>query len=232
MNKVLKRVLKILLIVLGFLLIVVLAGAFYFNGAFLSFGLKQSRTDSEIVEIQTNGYYFRDLNRNGSLDAYEDARLSIADRAEDLLGRLSLEEKVNLLKGSGIKSLLSMDYPVLQIPGAAGTIEPVYRLGIPRVYLADGPAGLRMAPIREDSDKTYYATAFPIATLLASTWNMDLVESVGKAMGNEALEYGVDVLLSPGANIQRNPLCGRNFEYYSGIKNTVILPDKIISSSQ
>ena len=112
MNKVLKRILKILLIVLGFLLIVVLAGAFYFNGAFLSFGLKQSQPDSDIAEIQADGFSFRDLNRNGSLDAYEDARLSIADRAEDLLGRLSLEEKVNLLKGSGIKSLLSMDYPV------------------------------------------------------------------------------------------------------------------------
>lgn len=215
MNIILKRVLKILLIVLGFLFIVVLVGAFYIKGALFSFGLKQSRPDSEIVEIQTNGYYFRDLNRNGSLDAYEDNRLSLADRAEDLLVRLTMEEKVNLLKGSGIKSLVSMEDPDLLVPGAAGTIEPIHRLGIPRVYLADGPAGLRIAPEREDSDKTYYATAFPIATLLASTWNVDLVQNVGQAMGNEALEYGVDVLLAPGANIHRNPLCGRNFEYYS-----------------
>jgi len=215
MNRVLKRVLKISLIVLGFLLVVVLVGAFYINGALFSFGLKQSPPDSDIVEIQADGFYFRDLNRNGSLDAYEDTRLSIADRAEDLLTRLSLEEKVNLLKGSGLKSMVSMEDPELLVPGAAGTIEPIHRLGIPRVYLADGPAGLRITPVREDSDKTYYATAFPIATLLASTWNVDLVERVGQAMGNEALEYGVDVILAPGANIHRNPLCGRNFEYYS-----------------
>ena len=215
MNRVLKRVLKISLIVLGFLLVVVLVGAFYINGALFSFGLKQSPPDSDIVEIQADGFYFRDLNRNGSLDAYEDTRLSIADRAEDLLARLSLEEKVNLLKGSGLKSMVSMEDPELLVPGAAGTIEPIHRLGIPRVYLADGPAGLRITPVREDSDKTYYATAFPIATLLASTWNVDLVERVGQAMGNEALEYGVDVILAPGANIHRNPLCGRNFEYYS-----------------
>ncbi|MGA9238009.1 glycoside hydrolase family 3 protein, partial [Robiginitalea sp.] len=215
MNKVLKRVLKILLIVLGLLFVVVLIGAFYINGALFSFGLKQSKPDSDIVEIQVNGNSFRDLNRNGSLDPYEDTRLSIADRAEDLLTRLTLEEKVNLLKGSGIKSLVSMEDPDLLVPGAAGTTEPIHRLGIPRIYLADGPAGLRIAPVREDSDKTYYATAFPIATLLASTWNVDLVESVGQSMGNEALEYGLDVLLAPGANIHRNPLCGRNFEYYS-----------------
>jgi beta-glucosidase len=215
MNKVLKRVLKISLIVLGILLVVVLVGAFYINGALFSFGLKQSPPDSDIVEIQADGFYFRDLNRNGSLDAYEDTRLSIADRAEDLLTRLSLEEKVNLLKGSGLKSMVSMEDPELLVPGAAGTIEPIHRLGIPRVYLADGPAGLRITPVRKDSDKTFYATAFPIATLLASTWNVDLVERVGQAMGNEALEYGVDVILAPGANIHRNPLCGRNFEYYS-----------------
>ena len=138
---------------------------------------------------------------------------------EEVMAKLSLEDKAHFVIGTGMQGF-SGDEAVIGatknlVPGAAGTTYPLDSLGIPAIVLADGPAGLRIDPTREGDSATYYCTHFPIGTLLASTWNTQLVEEVGTAMGQEVKEYGADVLLAPALNIMRNPLCGRNFEYYS-----------------
>ncbi len=139
------------------------------------------------------------------------------DNIDQVLAAMTLQEKATLLVGgaraatvNGVTSGMAH-----QVPGAAGNTRPVERLGIPGTVLADGPAGLRISPTREGVSQTFYCTGFPVGTLLASSWDTALVEEVTAAMGNEVHEYGVDVLLAPGMNIHRNPLCGRNFEYFS-----------------
>ncbi len=212
MKKVLRVSLKILGVIVLLTVLAGLGGWWYLSSNFISFE-KNYTEKNKIKELTIDGYTFLDRNGNGELDIYEDDRKSTDERVEDILSQMTLEEKIHLLKGSGIGSALGMGNTA--VPGAVGTIVPTPRLGIPTIYLSDGPAGLRIEPRREGEDRTYYCTAFPIGTLLSSTWNTNLVKEVGAAMGTEAKEYGIDVILGPGVNIHRHPLCGRNFEYYS-----------------
>mgnify|MGYP000686892486 CR=1 FL=1 len=132
---------------------------------------------------------------------------------DEIVSKMTLEEKAMFVVGKGV--LGRFGNPPSRVPGAAGETRAIERLGIPSAVFADGPAGLRINPIREGDERTYYATAFPVAVMLASTWNREVLEAVGRAVGEEVREYGVDILLAPAMNIHRNPLCGRNFEYYS-----------------
>jgi len=131
-----------------------------------------------------------------------------SDPIEEILKNMSVREKARLVVGDKIERL--------EILGAAGsTTGSLKHYGIPEIILADGPAGLRITPKRPFDKNEYICTAFPVASHLASSWDVDLVEKVGRAMGNEVYKYGADILLAPALNIHRDPLCGRNFEYYS-----------------
>ena len=119
---------------------------------------------------------------------------------ESLVGELTLEEKAALCSG------ISM-----------WETTPIKRLGIPSIFMADGPHGLRKE--REDSKgmfkESHPATCFPTAVTLAASWDPELVAEVGRAIAEECLDQGVAMILGPGVNIKRTPLCGRNFEYFS-----------------
>ena len=139
------------------------------------------------------------------------------DNIDEVLAAMTLEEKATLLVGGARAQIVNgvTSGVAAQVPGAAGNTRPIERLGIPGTVLADGPAGLRIQPTRQGTSQTFYCTGFPVGTLLASSWDTALVEQVTTARGQAGHEYGVDVLLAPGMNIHRNPLCGRNFEYFS-----------------
>ena len=141
-----------------------------------------------------------------------------ADNINAVLQAMTLQEKARLLVGSArdfFGETAVVGGSADRVPGAAGSTAAIPRLGIPATMLTDGPAGVRINPTRKGTTQTFYATGFPIGSCLASSWNQELLRRVGVAIGEETMEYGCDVILGPGLNLHRNPLCGRNFEYFS-----------------
>lgn len=120
-----------------------------------------------------------------------------SSRARELVGRMTLEEKASLASGRDFWST-----------------KPIERLGLPSIFMTDGPHGLRKASGAAIAESVP-ATCFPTASALASTWNVDLLREVGAALGDECQANDVQILLGPGVNMKRSPLGGRNFEYYS-----------------
>ena len=122
--------------------------------------------------------------------------------SEKIIDKLTLKEKASLLVGYSNMSTLAIDSK-----------------GVRSIEMSDGPSGLRLEQLNDDAlnniSKALPATCFPVGVTLASTWNLDLAKQMGIAIGEECVNFGVNVLLAPAVNIQRNPLCGRNFEYLS-----------------
>lgn len=140
-------------------------------------------------------------------------------RIEEVIAAMTPAEKVGLSVGDG-KFLPSVDIKTIEqgtgiIIANQNTKRVLPQLNIWSSALTDGPSGVNRDPHPAGSTEYTYSTAFPTSTCLAATWNSALVEKAGKALGQEVLEYGYDVILMPALNLHRNPKCGRNFEYYS-----------------
>lgn len=129
---------------------------------------------------------------------------------DDVVNAMSIEEKCHLVLGCGMHF-----NDEAKFPGTAGSTYAVPRLGIPATYCADSQQGLRMNANRDWDHHDYYPTDFVASMTLASTWDREAAFKVGKGIGNEVREFGLDWILSPAMNLIRNPLCGRNHEYYS-----------------
>jgi beta-glucosidase len=136
-----------------------------------------------------------------AMPAYKDPHLSVEKRVEDLLGRMTLEEKAAMLAGAGWMET-----------------EPNVRLGIPSIKMADGPLGVRswhaLSAITNVEPEKITSTAFPAGIAMAATWDHELVEREGRAIGQQVKALGRDMILAPTVNIARVPLWGRNFEGY------------------
>ena len=120
---------------------------------------------------------------------------------KSIISKLTLEEKAALLQGATV-----------------WTSYPVKRLGVPAMFMSDGPVGLRKQAGEGDHlgiNASVPATCFPTAATMANSWDVELGEALGRALGKEAAANDVHVVLGPGLNIKRSPLCGRNFEYFS-----------------
>ncbi len=118
---------------------------------------------------------------------------------ESIIADMALDEKAALCTGA-----------------SAWSTTPIERLGVPEMIVSDGPHGVRRVPdVNAMAQRSLPATCFPTASCLASTWDVNLIEQMGNALGEECVALNVDVLLGPGANMKRSPLGGRNFEYFS-----------------
>ncbi|BCZ48953.1 beta-glucosidase [Clostridium gelidum] len=175
-------------------------------------------TDEEIGKLSRDGSYKQEIKK---VDVKENAKLldvyNNKITMEQFVAGMSNDELAEIVNGVGMTASEANDQAK---KGAAGQTTGKYyeKYGIPEIILTDGPAGIRISQSYEDKDKNkhyQYCTAWPIGSDLAQTWNTDVVKSVGKAIGEEMLEYGMTLWLAPGMNIHKNPLCGRNFEYYS-----------------
>ena len=133
-----------------------------------------------------------------------------AGNIDEIVKAMTLEEKCHFVLGTG------MHYnDDDKFPGTAGSTFGVERLGIPETYCADSQQGLRMNAKRTWDHRDYYPTDFVASPTLASTWDREAAFKIGQGIGNEVREFGLDWILAPAMNLIRNPLCGRNHEYYS-----------------
>ena len=185
---------------------------------------RNTKASTEAYETTVLSGYEETLE---TVPAYDGVMLADVARGEitmeEFVANLTAAEMSDIVEGTGMMGMGSSE-PMIgaqsnAVSGAAGETTPNYFTahGIPDIVLSDGPAGIRINQSYTADGVTYYqfCTAFPIGTMIAQTWDPEVMRLFGETLGGEMVEYGVTLWLAPGMNIHRNPLCGRNFEYYS-----------------
>lgn len=189
-------------------------------------------------------YHYKPGTDTPSAPLPRTADLPFHRNALQIVSRMSKEQLIAMTTGEPSKGQgNALGSAGVTVPGSAGeTSSCAVKLGLGSVVLADGPAGLRLnqsyhvkggvpqalpmeasieqglfytSPEEIEEKRYQFCTAFPVGTLMAQSWNIDLLEQVGAAVGDEMQRFGVGLWLAPGMNIHRNPLCGRNYEYFS-----------------
>lgn len=159
-------------------------------------------------------------NNHASMQKEKTPKLVDEASIDAVVAAMTLKEKASLVVGGNKEELTSGNGEIVgtqatKVPGAAGQTQDIPRLGIPSIVFSDGAMGVKLDPTRPNDSHTYYTTKFPSPSVLASSWDTELVKEVGKAEGRELKAYGIDLFLAPGMNIQSYLLNRRNYEYFS-----------------
>ncbi|MEI2358978.1 glycoside hydrolase family 3 N-terminal domain-containing protein [Priestia megaterium] len=195
------------------LLVLPLASGIVLSGINADF-VKAANNPSQTVTESSKQSNHKSRQQTATPKLVDEASINV------VVAAMTLKEKASLVVGGNKEEVTSGNGEIIgtqatKVPGAAGQTQAIPRLGIPSIVFADGAVGVKLDSTRPNDNHKYYATKFPSPSVLASTWDTELVKEVGEAEAKELKAYGIDLFLAPGMNNQSYLLNRRNYEYFS-----------------